>query len=204
MGSEKVNTPFLQELAEARLYRYESEFKNKSVASVSKALFLNMLMLEVLRLYDPQFVKKYAGDTYYYGSFENVRSYASDLHNMIAALTNWDTRSTMSSDSGQSVPVLKIRRYLLELSTGTRSPYQQPQDRNMFAELQSKLKVQTGVFSYVRRALTNLQHLEPNELADAAERISRELENLDTFSDIHWHYKQYVRQKALQGLKPWY
>jgi hypothetical protein len=201
---EEITTPFIRELTEARLFRYQNEFKNQSVSYLSKMLFLNMLMLEVLRLYDKGFVKKYAGDTYYYGSFDGVRSYASDLHNMIAALVNWDIRRTMSSDNGSSVPVMTIRRYLLELSTGSRSPYQQPQDRNLFAALQTSLKVQSGVFSYVRRALTNLADLKENELADAAERLSREMENMGTFTDIHWHYKQNVRQKALQGLKPWY
>lgn len=202
MGSEKINTPFIQELVEARLFRYDSELKNKSVGQMGQYLFLNLLMLEVLRHLDPNWVRKYASDTYYYGSFDAIRSYATDLHNMIAALTNWDIRKNMSSDNGISVPVMTLRRYILELSTGTRSPYQQPQDRMMFSDLQSKLRVQGGLMSHVRRALTNLYEVTPNEFADIAERLSRMMESIDTFSDIHWHYKQNVRSKALQ-LFPW-
>jgi len=189
---------FIEELTEARLFRYESELKGKSVSELAKILFLNLLMLEILRIVDPYYVQKYSKDTFHYGSFKGIRSYATDLHNLIAALTDWEVRIRLSNDNGISVPMMALKRYFQELAIGNRGPVQQSQDRSLFYQLQSDLRVQEGVVSHVRRALTNLYDIEPNELMDMAERISRMLDSMGTFTDVHWHYKQSARHKVIK------
>ena len=191
--------PFIRSLVEARIFRYEGDFSNKSVPSIAKALMLMMLMAQVFRLYNQNYIQKYAKDTFFYGDFEGVRSYATDLHNIIAALKNKDIRSQMSSDNGLSVPEFAIKRYFRDIMSGARTP-EKSLDRQFFYGLQSDLKISDAAISMIRRILVDVERATSKEYLDAAERVNRMLDNLAIYTDIQWEYKTNVRQKLINKL----
>ena len=187
---------FVKSLTEARLFRYEDDFKNKSVPQMAKVLYLLMLLVEVLRHFDSQFVKNYSRQTYLYGSFRGIRSYATDLHNVIASLADWDVRKTMKGENGLTVPEFMLNRYFRDLTSGARAG-ESSLDRQLFYKLQSDLKVSDGELSLIRRNLTYVQYIDKQEMFDMAERVNRILDSTAIYSDLQWHYKTSLRNKLL-------
>lgn len=196
---ESKGQSFLQSLVEARLFRYESDFSNKKVSYVAKVAYCLFLMCEVLRHYDSEFMKKYAQDTYFYGDFSGVRTYATDLHNVLAVLSNSDLRDKLGKDvSGITVPQFAINRYLRDLTAGVRGG-EKSLDRQFFYQLQSSFKVNDSDLSTIRRNLVDIDVVSKQEYRDSAERLNRILDNLAIYTDLQWEYKTVIRQKLLNS-----
>lgn len=196
--AENKSSPFIQSLIEARLFRYEGDFSGKKVSQVGTIAYCLFLMCEVLRHYDSTFVKKYASDTYFYGDFSGVRTYATDLHNILAMLSNSGLRSKLKNDANVTVPQFAINRYLRDLAGGVRGT-EKALDRQFFYELQSKLKISDSNLSTIRRNLVDVQYVSNQEYRDSAERLNRILDSIAIYTDLQWEYKTVVRQKLLNS-----
>jgi hypothetical protein len=148
------------------------------------------LMLEVLRRYDAEYAIKYAKDTFTYGDFSAVRSYATDLHNLLAGLV----QKMPEADVFVTIPEFLIKRHFREVMYGQRTLQM---TRQFYYQLEQDLGINNSSLKSVRRNIIDYTNLSPAEYLDSAERVHRLLLNLAPNTDIHWHYKSVVRDKLL-------
>jgi hypothetical protein len=184
------NLEFIQSLTEARLYRYDQDFSSKSASDIALTVYAMFLMLEVMRRYDSDFAIKYAKDTFTYGDFSSVRSYATDLHNLLAGLDQKLPRS----DVFLTIPEFGIKRHLREIMYGQRTIQL---TRQFYLQLEQDLAIQNSALKSVRRNIVDYINLSQAEYLDSAERLHRLLLSLAPYADLHWRYKSAVRDKLL-------
>jgi len=184
--------PFIQDLVEARFFRYQDNFDDKSISSLATTLFLLLLLLEVSRRYDPDYAQRYCKQTYTMGNFDGVRSYATDVHNLVAVLNNKHLRSKLDIDKNIHLPEFAIKRYFRDVMWGTR---EHNFNRSFFIQLSSDLGVTDPNARAARRNIIDYANLTPQEYYDTAERINRRLNELAINCDLHWNYKTEIRLK---------
>lgn len=183
---------FIQSLIEARLYRYQDDFNSKKVSDLSNALYLMMLLLEVIRRYDKDYAQRYCKQTYTYGDFDGIRSYATDIHNVIAVLNNDKYQQKMLQDRRIYVPEFALKRYFRDVMWGSREHFF---NRSFFIQLSSDLGVTDGNAKTARRNIIDYDQITQQEYWDTSERINRRLNDLAFNTDIQWYYKTEVRPK---------
>lgn len=181
---------FIQELVEARVFRYDQDFNRKSRSDIALTTYAMFLMLEILRRYDAEFATKYAKDTFTYGDFSAVRSYATDLHNLLAGLA----QKMPEADVFVSVPEFLIKRHLREIMYGQRTIQL---TRQFYFQLEQDLGINNTAMKSVRRNIIDYTDLSAAEYLDSAERVHRLLLNLAPNADLHWRYKSTIRDKLL-------
>lgn len=144
-GGHEMPTPvipqfsFLTELVEARMYRGNDTLAGKKAKSLANVVFLMFMMLEILRHEDKAFAKKYARETMWYDDFSGMKGTASDLHNLLAVLSNQtDYNHKIETEPTISVPLLQIRRYLRDIENDRK---QTSIDRAFFKTLGEFLKI---------------------------------------------------------------
>lgn len=187
---------FIQSLIEARVFRYAEDFEGKKVSTIGECIFAMMLMLESMRRIDPEWAKRYARDTLLLGNFEGVRSYGTDLHNLIALLTNPASRKKLTGDKFVYVPEFALKRYFRDLMNGTRP---RALDRQMFIQIENDLAVVNSNLNSARRSLVSYPEISSESFQDAVERVSRVLNNLAINTDLQFYYKNNVRYELLQN-----
>jgi hypothetical protein len=131
--------PFLQELVEARMYRNTTTLSGKSAGELANVAYLMFMMLEILRYEDNSFAKRYSVETMWYDNFSSMKSSASDLHNVLAILSNQGNyKDKIKVDAGISVPNLQIRKYLRDIENDRKD---KGWDRAFFKTLGEFLKI---------------------------------------------------------------
>jgi hypothetical protein len=134
-----IKLPFLQELVEARMYRNASTLSGKTAKELARVAYLMFMMLEILRHEDKQFAKRYSVETMWYDNFASMKSTASDLHNVLAVLSNQDKYAgKIKTDATIAVPILQIRKYLRDIENDRK---EKGVDRALFKTLSEFLKV---------------------------------------------------------------
>jgi len=181
---------FIQELVEARIFRYDQDFKHESMSDIALTTYAMFLMLEILRRYDAEYATKYAKDTFTYGDFSAVRSYATDLHNLLAGLA----QKLPEADQLVTVPEFLIKRHLREIMYGQRTIQL---TRQFYLQLERDLSISNTALKSVRRNIIDYTDLSSAEYLDSAERVHRLLLNLAPNADLHWRYRSTVRDKLL-------
>jgi hypothetical protein len=130
---------FLQEIAEARMYRNTTTLSGKKATELAKVAFLMVMMLEILRYEDKSFAKRYSVDSIGYDSFESLKGSATDLHNILAVLANQSKYANkITTDFNVAVPVLQIRKYLRDIENDRKD---KGWDRAFFKTLSEFLKI---------------------------------------------------------------
>lgn len=134
-----VKLPFLQELVEARLYRNTSTLTGKTAKELAKVTYLMFMMLEILRYEDKSFAKRYSVETMWYDNFSSMKSTASDLHNVLAVLSDQNSYAhKIKTDATIAVPILQIRKYLRDIENDRKD---KGWDRAFFKTLSEFLKI---------------------------------------------------------------
>ena len=77
-----------EELCEARYIRTPRDAIGRSGDNISETFYEHLLVLQQMRFENPQWAQKYAKDTLKYMSFTNVRTGATDLHNLASIINN--------------------------------------------------------------------------------------------------------------------
>jgi hypothetical protein len=182
---------FIQDLHEARLFRYQDSFDGKRISDMSTALYLMLLMIEVLRRYDDKYAVHYCQQTYTLGNFDGIRSYATDTHNLIAVLNNERYQKKMLQDKRIFVPEFALRRYFRDVMWGSREHFF---NRSFFIQLSTDLAVSDSGVKTARRNIIDYSDVTQQVYWDTAERINRKLNDFAFNTDIQWYYKTEVRQ----------
>ena len=183
---------FIQGLAEARFFRYQDNFDGKLISDIGTTLFLLLLLIEISRRYQPEYAQRYCKQTFIMGDFDGIRSYATDVHNLIAVLNNKHLRSKLIIDKNIHLPEFAIKRYFRDIMLSTRT---HNINRSFFIQLSSDLGVTDANAKAARRNIIDYADLTPQEYYDTAERISRRLNTLAINCDLHWYYKNEIRAK---------
>lgn len=181
---------FIQEISEARIYKNGDTLKGKHAADIAKIAFLSIMMLEVLRNADLKYSKQYASSTLPDQGFTAMRPSASDLHNLLAILSNQDKYSDkIDTNLNISVPVLQLKRYLRDVASGHKDI---ALDRQLFKTLENNLQIHDSTLSNIRRNVADWQATTPGE-KDTIIRLIKQLANsLSQQTDLYQHFKNSV------------
>lgn len=183
---------FINSLIEARFFRYQENFDGRKISELANTLFLLMLLLEVVRQFNPEYAQYYSKQTYTYGDFSGIRSYATDIHNLIAILQNEKLQSKIIKDKAIFVPEFAIKRYFRDVMWGTREYYL---NRSFFMQLSQDLKINDSNTQTARRTIIDYTKSSKQEIVDAADRINRRLNDLAINCDLHWWYKNNLKSR---------
>ena len=181
---------FIQSLTEARFFRYQDNFDGKHVSSLATTLYLLLLLLEATRRYDKSYAQNYCKTTFLYGDFDGIRSYSTDIHNLIAVLNNKKYQNRIIHDRNIHIPEFALKRYFRDVMWDSR---ESPINRSFFIQLSGDLGVTDGNTKTVRRTLIDYGAYSQQEYWDATERINRRLNDLAINCDLHWHWKSNLR-----------
>lgn len=167
-----MNTLFLQEIIEARLFRYEDGLTNKTAGYLGQLLYMSLLGLEALRYLDERAAREYANQTLRYNDFDKMRPSATDMANLISVLSNQDNyRDRIDVDAGVAPPVLQLRRYLRNLSQRLET---HAYDRAMLINAESSLKVNEQDLRQIRRTIGDWNHADKTQQNLALHQLIRD------------------------------
>ena len=181
---------FIQDLLESRVFRYEDNFDKKPISDIATTLFFLLLLIEVMRRFDADYAQRYCKQTFTMGDFDGIRSYATDVHNIIAVLNNKQLRSKLQDDRNVHLPEFAIKRYFRDMMLGQRD---HNINRAFFIQLGSDLGITDSNAKAARRNIIDFSSLTQQQYFDTAERINRKLNDLAINCDLQWYYKSNVR-----------
>jgi hypothetical protein len=178
---------FIQELNEARMYRGTDTLKGKKADDLAKVAFLMIMMLEILRDLDADFVKKYAYETMSYDNFEHMRSNATDLHNLLVVLSNQTNfEDKIKVNPKISAPILQLKRYLRDLTNHSKD---HSQDRQMFMKLEGFFNISDSIVKHIRRSVGDWATCSHTEKQDICRYIKNALQNQNQQNDLFTQFK---------------
>lgn len=150
-----------EELCEARFVRTARDTMGRSELDVAEDFFEHLMALQQMRFENPKLAQKYAKDTLRFMNFQNLRTGATDLHNLAAILVNPDKFKDKIQDAGTvRFDELKFKRYLRDVAKGKRSP---AFDRTYMLELQKHLQIQSPFLKQTRRVMADYSSSSSNE-----------------------------------------
>lgn len=178
---------FLQELVESRLYKgSNATLDGRTAEEIARATYLCLMMLEILRYEDAHYAKDYATKTIQY-DFDKVRSYATDLHNLIAILNHQDEHKKIKSNKNISVPALQTRRWMRDIANSNKD---NSLDNQLFYKLDNFLKINEGNYRTVRRTVSYWHESTPQERKSAVDYIKQAMARLNNLQpDIAVYFK---------------
>jgi hypothetical protein len=185
-----------EELTEARYLRNPKDATGYSEYDIADTFFEHMLMLQQMRYENPAAAAEYAKKTLQYQNFTQVRTGATDLHNLAAILANPSKYSDKLTSSGNvSLDELKFKRYLRDVRDGKLN---KAQDRQLFMALQRNLGIRNSLLKNARRIAQDYGTASNNERKAVAQRMINTTRQDNKFrSDI---FRPYAAGMASQGL----
>lgn len=106
------STGFLQELVEARMFRFPENLRGASAVTISRLLFAGILALEILRNENEYKAMEYVNHTMAFNDFDHMRSGATDLANLISIVSNQDQYlDDVKTKIGLYAPELQIKSH---------------------------------------------------------------------------------------------
>jgi hypothetical protein len=140
-----------EELAEARYMRRPGDATGKSAYDIGESFFEHMMLLQQMRHTNPAWARKYAKDTLRYQSFSQVRTGATDMHNLAAILANPSKYSDKVGDLGSvNFDELQLKRWLRDIAAGKQRT---SMDRTFFLKQQKNLGIRNSFLRQVRRVM---------------------------------------------------
>lgn len=184
-------TEFLQELAEARLFRYEDALEDQPAGHLGELLYMSLLGLEALRYLDERAAREYANNTLRYNDFDKMRPSTTDMANLISVLSNQDDyRDRIDVDAGISPPVLQIRRYLRNLTQRLET---HTYDRSMLLGAESSLKVKQQDLRQIRRVVGDWSRADKTQQNLAFQQLTRDFSRTAPLFDLVNLLKKHVK-----------
>ena len=128
-----------EELCEARYIRTPRDAIGRSGDNIAETFYEHLLVLQQMRFENPQWAQKYAKETLKYMNFTNVRTGATDLHNLASILNNPSKfADKMGTTSNLRFDELGFKRYLRNIIDGRSNP---GQDRAFLLKMQKNLGI---------------------------------------------------------------
>jgi len=185
-----------EELTEARYLRNPADATGYSEYDIANTFFEHMLMLQQMRYENPEAAAAYAKKTLQYQNFSNVRTGATDLHNLGAILANQSKFADKLTSTGNVyLDELKFKRYLRDVASGKLN---KAQDRQLFMSMQRNLGIRNSLLKNARRVAQDYGSATSNERQAVAQRmINTTRQDQKYRSDI---FRPYAATAAGQGL----
>lgn len=196
---------FIQEIAEARIYKNGETLKGKTIEDIAKITFLTIMMLEIIRCKNPSVASSYANNTQPYQSFDSMRTSASDLHNLLVVIANQDkfqdklasnkkysstwpfTQSTLPHPI--TLPELQTRRYLKDV---VNSRKEIALDRSYFKTLEDYLQIKDSNLRNIRRNVADWGLNSQSDKNSTINIIKQLANSLSQQNDVYQLFKQLV------------
>jgi len=178
---------FLNDLTEARMFRNTTTLAGKSAKDLADVVFLSFMMLEILRIEDNAYAKRYANNTIWDNTFSSMKSSATDLHNLIAVLSNQTKYSSkIKADAGVNVPTIQIRKYLRDIENNRKD---RGWDRAFFKTLGEFLKISKGELKQMRVVVADWNRSSTTEKQKIRLQIKNLLHPSNFQNDLLTHFR---------------
>jgi len=177
------------ELQEARYIRIPRNAAGHTMADMGETFFEHMIMLQQLRYENPEAAAKYAQETLKFFDFSNVRSGATDLHNIASIIMNPSKfADTVGTGENINIPELAFKRYLRDVKAGNANP---GLDRQFFLKMEKSLGIKNGILKRMRRIAQDYTMATPSERNMIATRLTLHFRQDRRFmSDIFKPWKE--------------
>ena len=160
---------FLQEITEARLFKYEKSFKDADINEVAEILYITVLALQIVKFEDPYYAQKYAKQTLGYGLFGGIKSSSTDLHNLISVVYNPDKYTSVTQHKDNpNLPETQLRSFLKYIAAGN---YNENFDMRFLKNLENFLNITNGSMRNIRRIAQQWKRANNSEKTSAANRL---------------------------------
>ena len=157
---------------------------------------MSALMHDAIQNLSPQAAAAYAKKTMQYQNFSNVRTGATDLHNLGAILANQSKFADKLTSTGNvSLDELKFKRYLRDVASGK---VNKAQDRQLFMSMQRNLQIRNSLLKNARRVAQDYGSATNQERKAVAQRMVNTTRQDQKYrSDI---FRPYAATTVSQGL----
>tara|TARA_R110002074_G_scaffold340991_1_gene511474 strand:+ start:118 stop:816 length:699 start_codon:yes stop_codon:yes gene_type:complete len=181
------------ELTEARYMRTPRDTVGRSEDNIAQGFFEHLMVLQQMRFENPAFAKKYAKDTLRYAGFSNVRTGATDLHNMASILNNPGKFADKLGGMGDTrFDELAFKRFLRNVAT---DKYVPGQDRAFFLKTQKNLGIKNSLLKKARRIMGDYGGTTPQERASVSLRLTNSFRQDGKFrSDLFSPYATTIKR----------
>jgi hypothetical protein len=185
-----MKTLFLQEITEARLFRYEEGVQGRTAKQLGQLLYMALLGLEALRYIDERAAREYANNTLRYNDFDKMRPSTTDLANLIAVLDNQDDyRDRIDVDASVSPPVLQILRYLRNMTQRLET---HAYDRSLLLNAESSLKISESDLRQIRRVVGDWSRTDKTQQNLAYRQLVRDFARNAPLFDLVYELKKHA------------
>jgi len=183
------------ELAEAKYIRSPRDTVGRSDQGIAESFFEHLLVLQQMRFENPAYAQKYAADTLRFMNFTNVRTGATDLHNLASILNNPTKFADKMGTSGLPFDELGFKRYLRNIKDGK---YQPAQDRAFFYKMQKNLRIKNGLLNQARRMMSDYRAASSSERSNVSGRMVNSFRQDGQYrSDIFGPYATTIKNNKL-------
>jgi hypothetical protein len=185
-----------EELTEARYLRNPKDATGYSEYDIANTFFEHMLMLQQMRYENPEAAAAYAKKTLQYQTFTQVRTGATDLHNLASILANQSKYGDKLTSTGNVyLDELKFKRYLRDVAGGKLN---KAQDRQLFMSMQRNLQIRNSLLKNARRVAQDYGSATNQERKAVAQRMVNTTRQDQKYrSDI---FRPYAATTVSQGL----
>jgi hypothetical protein len=185
-----------EELTEARYLRNPKDATGYSEYDIANTFFEHMLMLQQMRYENPEAAAAYAKKTLQYQTFTQVRTGATDLHNLASILANQSKYGDKLTSTGNVyLDELKFKRYLRDVASGKLN---KAQDRQLFMSMQRNLQIRNSLLKNARRVAQDYGSATNQERKAVAQRMVNTTRQDQKYrSDI---FRPYAATTVSQGL----
>ena len=170
------------ELLEARMLRYMSNAEGRSADQLAGLMFACLLSVEILRRTDPSSAASYAKNTVMVGDFDQMKSSASDLYNIMTILDNQDKfEGVIRTNYSVSPAILETKAYLRRVMVNTNTTVQ---DRFVLTNVAQHLQISHGGLLLARRIISYWEDHSPTDRRSAHDTIERYIRSVGPGLDI--------------------
>ena len=183
------------ELAEAKYMRTDRDAVGRSSDNIAQGFFEHLLVLQQMRFENPAWAQKYAKDTMRYMSFNNVRTGATDLHNLASIVNNPAKYASKIGKSSSTINELGFKRYLRNIINGKYVP---GQDRAFFLATQKSLGIKNSLLKQARRVMSDYGVTNKNERASVSTRLTNSFRQDSRYrSDVFKPYASTIKKNKV-------
>jgi hypothetical protein len=185
-----------EELTEAKYIRRPSDTTGRNEFDIAESFFEHLLVLQQLRYENPSYAQKYAKDTLKYMNFSQVRTSATDLHNLASILNNPTKYTDKISNAGSvQFDELQFKRYLRDIASGKQ---RNNIDRTFLLRMQKNLGIRNSFLKNARRIMGDYGATTPGERKGVTNRMITSFRQDNQFrSDIFKPYANTAKRKGM-------
>jgi len=184
-----------EELTEARYIRTPRDTIGRSGDNLAEGFFEHLMVLQQMRFENPSWARKYAKDTLKFMNFTNVRTGATDLHNLASIMNNPGKFNGSTGGLPGRFDELGFKRYLRNVANDKFTP---GQDRAFMMQMQKNLGIKGGLLGRARRIMSDYGRSSTGERQAVSQRMITTFRQDGRFrSDV---FKPY--STSVKGLVP--